>query len=236
MPKKPHPDAAFWRSVHTRPGFRISCVIVFVGMIGLAIITGNYDSGWGAAQWGPVASWVSGLLTALAVSVALWQGLGNRKEAEANRRAEQAKMIPPIWIAVAELDSRYDQLVEAMRAGQQGISGNSHIRNVKAAIATLTESYNSWNQFTRTVDSVFEPALLAITEPHTQKAITVTYARFSKFLNQCHTEYSCIKNMTDIDFDESARQLKQLRSSRTQVFEIVRRHLLQAPPLELHEY
>ncbi|MGF0248590.1 hypothetical protein ACQR36_29845 [Rhodococcus erythropolis] len=39
----------------------------------------NMDS-WGAVQWGPVAAWFSGVLTAIAVAVSLWQANEAKKK------------------------------------------------------------------------------------------------------------------------------------------------------------
>lgn len=48
--------------------------------------------GWGVAQWGPVAAWVSSFLTVFAIAVALYQAVMARRDADI-ARAEAAQQV-----------------------------------------------------------------------------------------------------------------------------------------------
>ncbi|MGF0312529.1 hypothetical protein [Rhodococcus sp. IEGM1428] len=63
-------------------GFCIGCGVGLVAFYVLLTIGHYYNDGWGPDQWGPVASWVSGLATSFAVGVALYQTKLARDDAE----------------------------------------------------------------------------------------------------------------------------------------------------------
>ena len=235
-PQKPKrnkkPPRVRW-SLEPNDVIAVATLTFFMGLFGGLLAVWVTSDLFSQVQWGPVAAWFSGLLTVAAVGVALWQGIGNRRQAEANRRAEQAKMIPPIWAAVNELDARYYELIKAMKVAQKGISGNSAVRNVHLAKQELEVAFAEWQKFTREVDIVFEPALLTIVESHTQKAITGTYHRYDKFVHKCFIEYTNVKISQPTNFKESKKALNKLRSSRRIVFGVVRQHLLRSAPIKI---
>lgn len=72
-------------------------------LAGLVVGWGIGD-GWGSAQWGPVAAWFSGLLTVVAVGVALYQTIMARRDTEI-ARAEAAKQV-----ATARADAEAQRL------------------------------------------------------------------------------------------------------------------------------
>lgn len=70
------------RTWHDSLAFSIGCGVGLVGFYVLLTIGHFYNDGWGPDQWGPVASWVSGLATFFAVGVSLYQTKLARADAE----------------------------------------------------------------------------------------------------------------------------------------------------------
>lgn len=53
---------------------RIPYWCIWLAALLLGVLLGwSFSDGWGATQWGPLAAWFGGILTAIAVSVSLWQ-------------------------------------------------------------------------------------------------------------------------------------------------------------------
>lgn len=76
---------------------RIPYWCIWIAALFLGMLLGwSFSDGWGAAQWGPLAGWFGGILTAIAVSVSLWQSSEAKKkslsdEAKAEALLEQEK-------------------------------------------------------------------------------------------------------------------------------------------------
>lgn len=53
---------------------RVPYWCIWIAALFLGLLLGwSFSDGWGASQWGPLAAWFGGILTAVAVSVSLWQ-------------------------------------------------------------------------------------------------------------------------------------------------------------------
>ena len=205
---------------------------IFTGVVllFLGLIAGHgLNVGWGASQWGPLSAWVSGILTAGAVTVALVQTVANRRDTEANKRAEQAKSIPPIWVAVAELDEAYQDYKDAMLTGERALKTTDESHR-GAAAEQMELAYRKWRDHARKVEMAFEPALITITEPRTQQAVTNSYALFSEFVHGCFIAKKNIQYRQPENFKIPEHQLRRLRTSRREVILIARLHLIQAAP------
>ncbi|MBY4210792.1 hypothetical protein HQO42_05335 [Rhodococcus fascians] len=96
-------------------GFSIGCGVGLVAFYVLLTIGHYYNDGWGPDQWGPVASWVSGLATFFAVGVALFQTkLARDDTAQAMERAahtlanEEARHQSALAAANQRLTDQFD--------------------------------------------------------------------------------------------------------------------------------
>jgi hypothetical protein len=81
-------------------GFTAVLVVSLVAWV----ISYGLSSGWNATQWGPVAAWFSGILTVVAVGVALYQTVMARRDTEI-ARAEAAEQV-----ATARADAEAQRL------------------------------------------------------------------------------------------------------------------------------
>lgn len=184
---------------------------------------------------GPVSGWVSGLLTAAAVSIALFQAIGARRDAELNRRFDQAKAILPIWSSVAQLDHEYVEFKESIIEVRPTTLRTTNSRQSAQARDELEKSYRIWRRAVRKTESAFELALVTITEPKTQQAVTNSYSLFSQFAHQCFIAKKTIELGRPEKFKETDKLLRRLRSSRREVVLIARVHLIREPRKSLEQ-
>lgn len=92
----------------------VATLTLFMGLFGGLFAVWFTSDLFSQVQWGPMASWIAGGLTLVAVSISLYQAtLARRAAAEADerlqqqldagRRNEEVKATAPVWAAVAEV-------------------------------------------------------------------------------------------------------------------------------------
>lgn len=111
-------------------------VLGIVGALGLVFLFGvGVGQEWGAEQWGPVASWLSGALTLAAVIVALRQALLARRESmrlqrvrivdhEVSRRRECIEALGKLWGAITGMQMEFAAWTEFLDTLPDGFNLN----------------------------------------------------------------------------------------------------------------
>ncbi|MDH6681050.1 hypothetical protein M2284_005293 [Rhodococcus sp. LBL1] len=236
----------------------ITVVAVLAVITGIVLVRIYYSPNWGPGQWGDAATWVAGIATSLAVIVAVWQTNNANKQAraaekrakedarvmaerhrkemeaadkrlahelDATRRIEQIRTIPPIWDAISELAMPYVDFKEVMPKAHQ-------IAPIKEAAEAFKEQVMPWINGLRDVEMTFTPAVMTVSEPHTQKAITDLYEKVRKLHDLTSTELEVtMKRKRAYDGEEISALFKEISQSRKTMTNTVREHLMQVPPL-----
>jgi len=131
---------------------------IWLAALLLGVLLGwSFSDGWGATQWGPLAAWFGGILTAIAVSVSLWQASTAKQksikdEADAanrlidERQRQQEETAATEKRHQAELERADNRLIaqfdEQRRMEQIGA--------VKSFCNSMNEIFNStWSEMSR---------------------------------------------------------------------------------------
>lgn len=114
-------------------------VIGILGVLALVLLLGaGVGQEWGAAQWGPVASWLAGFLTLAAVVAALYQARIAQRQAEiAQRQAEIAQRESERM----QLARRVDHEVSRRRECIESLA------NLWAAITGMQMEFAAWTEY-----------------------------------------------------------------------------------------
>jgi hypothetical protein len=235
----------------------LSASTVATGLLGGLIAVWLTSDSIGPVEWGPVAAWVGGVLTAAAVSVSLWQALKARTEAKQNRedaerrhfeqideakRQRQVATISPIWIAIVEsltptntVLNNIERVVltstslQARGTDHQGYEALRARRN--AAVQELRESLPAFMNTTYAVELSFSNAMMVVEQPDVVKSVEDLYQAFIEL----RKAYSEMAQRAVMNQKVDLKMIKELRSrvnmSRDPMVKAVRQHLTKAAPL-----
>ncbi|MCS4257997.1 hypothetical protein SAMN02799641_05878 [Rhodococcus erythropolis] len=169
---------------------RIPYWCIWIAALFLGMLLGwSFSDGWGATQWGPLASWFAGVATFAAVAIALWQTQLSRRDArqaklDAARRLRQEQTRHAIELRGA--NERLDRELNAQRRHQQlisippiwdAISEIAHptqktISQLKratsgspTAISRANDHYREWLPLSIRATTSFTTAFLIVDEP-----------------------------------------------------------------------
>ncbi|CAM2778328.1 hypothetical protein RHDE110596_00625 [Prescottella defluvii] len=198
-------------------------------------------SGWTGSEWAAAGAWFGGLMTFGAVSAALlqtWLGRRDAKEAaeradarlfhelDSKRRDEMLKAIPPIWAAIADLNQPYIRAREAIYE-----VANAPSRTVELAERLYAE-YMPWLDALKNLEMVFTPALMMVTEPNTQQAITDLYEDTRELLDKSFDALGdVVQHHESPNMHEVETLMRKINMQRKSMTQVVRMHLTEAQPL-----
>jgi hypothetical protein len=236
-----------------------SAVIYLLAAVYVGVSVYGFREHWGADQWGDLATWIAGVSTTGAVVVALWQAKLARddarqvrleaqeeiarvnqrferelqaaderlaRELDASRRMEQLRTIPPIWESIGGLGVPYVDFKEALEDGV-------HMPNTDEAVGAFMAKTKVWIAALTRLELVFTPAMMLVSEPNTQAAVTQLYEQTRKLLQLSEdAAEDCLRYRQRTDFTTMNELLKEINLSRRSMTGIVRQHLTQVPPLE----
>ncbi|MGW0328681.1 hypothetical protein [Nocardia sp. NPDC003183] len=224
----------------------------------VAAVTYGLFHRWGASQWGDLGTWIAGIGTTAAVIVALWQTKLARdtataataaaqaeiervnerlarelraaddrlaRELDASRRLEQLRTLPPIWDQIGDLAFPFLAYLDAV--------GEAHLLVTQQDVDRFMEVMNPWMEAIQRLELVFTPALMLISEPNTQDAVTQLYKRTRRL--QVLSQEACGTAMRDKqqpDLQPLRDLMKEINTSRKTMTNIVREHLTEAAPLQ----
>ncbi|MBY4111111.1 hypothetical protein HQO82_19305 [Rhodococcus fascians] len=238
-------------------GFCVFCAVLLVSLIALWIIGNYYDAGWAAEQWGPVAAWFGGMLTAGAVTLSLYQSREARREAKRNRedadrrhteqieqskRHRQVDTISPIWVAIGESltptniilnDIERVVLTDASFQSKQPSDEGYETYKARrdAAVKKLTDDLPAFADTTYAVELSFSNAMMVVEQPKVVETVEDLYQAFIDLRN-AYGEMA-VRALSGEKVD--LKQIKSLRShvnkSRDPMIKAVREHLTKAAPL-----
>nr|WP_218680372.1 hypothetical protein [Rhodococcus qingshengii] len=116
---------------------RVPYWCIWIAALFLGLLLGwSFSDGWGASQWGPLAAWFGGILTATAVGVSLWQANEAKKksvedaeraskllkrEKKRNKKAEAAE-VGRHEQALTNANNRLKHEIDSQRRHQQLMS------------------------------------------------------------------------------------------------------------------
>lgn len=238
----------------------LSAVVVLTPLVYVGFAIYGVWKGWGAAQWGDLATWMAGIGTTGAVLVALWQTKHARdaaaqarsdaasevarvtaqlnrelaaaddrlaRELDAARRMEQVRTIPPIWTAVTAVSVTF---IMNFKGGME-----------EGPTANTNEAVDAWqaNHITPFLTAVtelelsFTPAVMLISEPHTQELVTKLYKK-TLGVRELALPMAAqrLTQATAPDTTPLADHLQEMREMRKQITNVVREHLTEVPPLD----
>lgn len=218
---------------------------------------------WDSAAWGAYGTWVTGFATLAAVVVALIQaGVARRdadearlaaaadleraearfkdelksaderltRELDASRRMDQLKTVPPMWEAVGELSFLYPKLVEALNDAP-GLPRDQGSADV------LMQVIEPWMDCSRRVEMAFSAAMMMVSEPHVQAALSELYEdtrALHSLVVSAATD--AMRNQVNPDWTEFDARMASIRSRRKTMTALVREHLSKAVPLDYAKF
>ncbi|MDV7992089.1 hypothetical protein [Rhodococcus sp. IEGM 1374] len=249
----------FWNKIQASMGFSVFCVVLLVSLIALGLIGNYWHEDWEAEQWGPVASWVASLATFLAVGVALYQTKLARDDAaqakldaaeqqrieadrhskeleaaderlsnelKASRDFEQLQTIPPIWQEIADLAESFTRFKRTIVKAHQ-------IQPTTTAVEAFKEEVMPFINGLKNLELVFTPALIMVTERHTENAVKKLYKDTRDLLRMCEGAIKTgARDKKLVDTNEMTEQMSKISKSRKPMINIARQHLNGAPPLD----
>lgn len=241
-------------------------VLISVGLMvaGLLAVAGlGAGSGWGSSSWSAYGTWFTGLATFAAVVVALNQTNSARREADqarlsavhaleraearfkdeltaaderlareldATRRMEQVKTLPPIWDVVGELNLLYPNLVEALNEAPR-------MPRDQDSADLLMQRIEPWTDCLRRLEMTFSAAMMIVSEPHVQDALSELYAD-TRSLNDLLLVVTndAAGSQVNPDWTELDARMASILSSRKTMTALVREHLAGAVPLDYGKF
>lgn len=218
----------------------VAAVALVVAVMILVITYRNgfvWFPGYTASQWAAAGGWVGGLGAFAAVATALWQSDKARQDAAAllerelgaQRRADQLRSLDGIWAAVDGLRRPYDEFWEAHVDAEKHLPNPDDLSEESRRIAN-TLGVDLREAVIR-ANVAFEPALLQVIEPHTQKMLTAFY---QDFLDVMETMMNLIANArkgTEPGYDALDHldaRLRKLQQHRGPFLNVTRKHLTNA--------
>ncbi|MEV4209645.1 hypothetical protein [Nocardia salmonicida] len=238
----------------------LSSVVVLTPLAYIGFGVYGVRKGWGADQWGDLATWMAGIATTGAVLVALWQTKLAREVAEqaradaerevarvnaqrieelaaaddrlareldAARRMEQVRTIPPIWPAVTAVSTAF------VMSFKEGITRGPTEHTEEALAIWQAEYMEPFLAAVTDLELSFTPAVMLISEPHTQRLVTELYKK-SREVNAIVAPMprQRLQHGTVPDLAPLTSLLQEMREMRKSITNAVREHLIEVPPLD----
>ncbi|BCF86657.1 hypothetical protein RQCS_62020 (plasmid) [Rhodococcus qingshengii] len=133
------------------PYWCIWIVGLFVGLL----LGWSFSHSWGASQWGPVAAWFGGILTATAVTISMWQALDakkktlqDRKDADKRQDDERKRHERELEHAALQLERSEQRHREQLEVQARSQSRIEQMQSVKETCIALNRIYISTLNFT----------------------------------------------------------------------------------------
>ncbi|ORI20004.1 hypothetical protein BJD99_00320 [Rhodococcus sp. 1163] len=245
-------------------GFCVFCTVLLVSLIALGIIGNYYDQGWNASQWGPVAAWFGGMLTAGAVTLSLYQSRAAKKEADQNRQdAErrhveqieerknfrQIDSLSPVWAALntltvpatmfaASLELLHTMkgqvLVQPDHGGAAAAIGFSQ-EQVRSASSLAIEQYKELAPYLMSTEMSFTETLIVMDHPKILPHVEKLYNSFGHYHKYADKTVAAVIKGQEFDFKELRRLKSEVSQQRNIIVNAAREHLNGARPLYLYE-
>ncbi|WP_139812447.1 hypothetical protein [Prescottella equi] len=234
-PKEPIANAYRWT-------IAIAVVVVVAVAFG---VTYHYRVVWFPGytpdQWAAAGGWVGGLGAFAAVATALWQSSRARHDARAllehelgaQRRSEQLRSLDGIWAAVDAIRRPYDEFWSALVKAEED-SGYQ-----EGPLEEYTQIANTIGVDLKgalvQANLAFEPSLLQVVEPHTQRMITAFYQDFLDVMESMMKMIAEARKGQDPQYNKLQTlsvQLKKLQKHRKPFLNVPREHLTKAEPIQ----
>ncbi|SNT46620.1 hypothetical protein [Rhodococcoides kyotonense] len=266
MTKKP--DVPVKRPLHKRVldklrasmGFSIFCTVLILSLIVLSIIGNYYDQGWSAEQWGPVAAWFGGLLTAGAVTLSLYQSREAKKEADRNRedaerrhteqaqeRSEirQIQSLKPVWDALTALavpSAKYlasltlvEHTLTQLEVERTTGNDNTMLKIAQDAVVSARQQardfYLDMAPFLMEVEMSFTESLIVVDQDDVWKLVEDLYEASGVYHGKLADSFSALMDKQPVDISEVELYKKYVNTKRSDIVAAARKHLAHAKPM-----
>jgi len=233
------------------PGFETRFWYWPLWIVGLAfglLLGWGCTHGWGSAQWGPLSGWFSGVLTATAVTVSLYQLVSTRKDTDRRQQEQfdqntahrQIDTIAPIWKAIGDADVPIllvANIMDEMRLIQREYTDYDphtvdHMKvteRIDNARKRLHDQFKVAAAKVMEAELSFTNAMMIVEQPDVRAELSQLkddYAAMSTIFSKI-----LIKNNTDTPYDHS--ELDEAKSTvnkhRKTMVAAVREHLVRTP-------
>ncbi|NIL88102.1 hypothetical protein RhoFasSB10_00380 [Rhodococcus fascians] len=250
----------FWNKIQASMGFSVLCTVLLISLISLWIIGHFWDDGWKAEQWGPVAAWFGGMLTAGAVTLSLYQSRAAKKEADQNREdaerrhteqieerkeMRQIDSLKPVWSALTNLAVPGAKYLAGLtlvahtvdQVATQRLPGND-ISMLKVAQDAETSARQQTRQFYLDLTPFLMEAEMAFTEPliivdqeDVWKLVEDLYEAFRIYHGKLSSSFDTLLEKNPVDIAEIELHKKNINSKRAEIVAAAREHLAHARPM-----
>lgn len=245
-------------------GFCVFCAVLLISLIALWIIGHFWDDGWKAEQWGPVAAWFGGMLTAGAVTLSLYQSRAAKKEADQNREdaerrhveqinerknLRQIDSLSPVWAALntltvpATMFAASLELLQTMKRqvvmqpgdGSAAAEIGFSQEQVRSTSNRAIEQYKELAPYLMSTEMSFTETLIVMDHPKILPLVEKMYNSFGNYHRYADQTVAAVIKGGQFDFKELRRLKSEVSQHRNSIVNAAREHLTGASPLNFYE-